>query len=133
MPGPAFVEQIVQSPIIYVDSKHLVVNQAPAEPGFRVRGAQFLCKACQQVLPHRLGNVAAVGGIDIAKEYECPENDFPMLTCQLEHSTPLQFSARRVDYMRDVRSVEALTTGDEKLRGQQLFRRQHLGLHSYHG
>ena len=53
-----------------------------------------------------------------------------MLPCQLKYAGPVKFAPGAVDDMRNIRSIEALTSRNEKLGSQKFLRGQDSGWHS---
>src|SRR5215469_88245 len=115
-----FRQDVVQPPFPHVDSKLILVNQTAtkARPGITVLNDTD--KSPDYLIPHAGGNIGRLGRIDIAKQDQCPQDNFPVVPGQRENPVPVQLALGSIDDMSNVSPVESLAPGHEKLGGDEL-------------
>src|ERR1700733_3514852 len=121
---PVFLQNIVESPVLHIDRKHIVIDQAAAKSTLSIRLRNQRRKSFQQVLPQHGGDVMSFGRVHVSEKNQSPQQHLPMLTNVLKDAPPIQVARGCINDVDDVRSIKALTPRHKKFGHEQLLRRQ---------
>src|SRR4029077_19932890 len=74
--------QIFEAPLLYVDGKHLVVNQATSKLCGRSGMQDNVLETGDEILPDMFRHVVRLCRIDIAVQHQRPKQNLPVLPYQ---------------------------------------------------
>lgn len=81
---PVFLQDVLESPVLHVDGKHIVVDQAAAEFALSIWLQNQLEISSDQVLPKNRGHIVSLSRVDVAEQDKRPQQHLPMLAGEME-------------------------------------------------